>query len=132
MCWIISKLIFYINLIIQWNSSTFLAYRTESKRIKLNMSSRDPNFFDVSMNISMFFRVRFRWIFRCFFEFGSIEQNSKKHRNIEKIWFGSIQFDLVRFGSFRYFRKVLEFHCKDVDEQILTLWSRYFGYVELQ
>jgi hypothetical protein len=36
--------------IIQWNSRTFLAYRTE-----LNMASRGPNFF----NISIFFRVRF-------------------------------------------------------------------------
>jgi len=36
-----------------------------------------------------------------FYEFRSIEPNSKKHRNIEKI----------RFGSIRYSRKVLEFHC---------------------
>ena len=35
-----------------------------------------------------------------FYEFGSIKPNSKKHRNIEKI----------RFGSVRYSRKVLEFH----------------------
>ena len=42
-----------------------------------------------------------------FYEFGSIEPNSKKHRNIEKIRFGSIElirtnsieFDSVRFGS---------------------------------
>ena len=69
-----------------------------------------------------------------FYEFGSIEPNSKKHRNIEKIRFGSIElirtnsiefdsvrfgsvrFDSVRFGSVRfdsvrYSRKVLEFHC---------------------
>jgi hypothetical protein len=64
-----------------------------------------------------------------FYEFGSIEPNSKKHRNIEKIRFGSIElirtnsieFDSVRFGSVRfgsvrfdsvrYSRKVLGFHC---------------------
>ena len=71
-----------------------------------------------------------------FYEFGSIESNSKKHRNIEKIRFdsvrfGSIRFDSVRFGSVRFgsvrfdsvrfdsirfdscrqARKVLEFHC---------------------
>jgi hypothetical protein len=53
-----------------------------------------------------------------FYEFGSIEPNSKKHRNIEKIRFGSIElirknieilkkfdsvrFDSVRFGSIRF------------------------------
>jgi hypothetical protein len=45
-----------------------------------------------------------------FYEFGSIEPNSKKHRNIEKIRFGSIElirlnsirFDSVRFGSVRF------------------------------
>ena len=45
-----------------------------------------------------------------FYEFGSIEPNSKKHRNIEKIRFGSIElirlnsirFDSVRFDSVRF------------------------------
>jgi hypothetical protein len=32
-----------------------------------------------------------------FYEFDSIEPNSKKHRNIEKIRFGSIE--IIRFGS---------------------------------
>ena len=53
--------------------------------------------------------------FECFLhEFGSIESNSKKHRNIEKIRFGSIELirnNSARFGSVRYFKKVLEFHC---------------------
>jgi hypothetical protein len=48
--------------------------------------------------------------FNDFYEFGSIEPNSKKHRNIEKIRFGSIElirtnsieFDSVRFGSVRF------------------------------
>jgi len=74
-------------------------------------------------------------IFRCFFEmhlndfyeFGSIKPNSKKHRNIEKIRFGSIElirtnsieFSSIRFGSiqfdsFRYSRKVLEFYCSSL------------------
>jgi hypothetical protein len=39
------------------------------------------------------------WMILC--DFGSIEPNSKKHRNIEKI----------RFDSVRYSRKVLEFLC---------------------
>jgi hypothetical protein len=35
-----------------------------------------------------------------FYEFGSIEPNSKKHRNIEKIRFGSIE--LIRLNSIRF------------------------------
>ena len=100
---------------LQWNSRTFLAYRTEPNRTELNMASRDPNFF----NISMFFRVRFdrtelcfiafEWFYMMylmhlndFYEFGSIEPNSKKHRNIEKIRFDSIEIirlNLIRFDS---------------------------------
>jgi hypothetical protein len=96
--------------LLQWNSRTFLASRTEPNRTELNMASRDPNFF----NISMFFRVRFdrtklcfiafEWFYMMylmhlndFYEFDSIKPNSKKHRNIKKIRFGSIE--LIRFGS---------------------------------
>ncbi len=35
-----------------------------------------------------------------FYEFGSIKLNSKKHRNIEKIRFGSIE--LIRLNSIRF------------------------------
>jgi len=35
-----------------------------------------------------------------FYEFGSIEPNSKKHRNIEKIRFDSIE--LIRLNSIRF------------------------------
>ena len=55
--------------------------------------------------------------FECFLhEFGSIESNSKKHRNIEKIRFGSIElirtnsveFDSVRYYCIRYQKKKLD------------------------
>ncbi len=90
----------YNTVLLQWNSRTFSP--TEPNRIELNMASLDPNFF----NISMFFRVRsdrtklcfiaFEWFYMMylndFYEFGS-----KKHRNIEKIRFGSIE--LIRLNS---------------------------------
>jgi len=102
---------------IQRNSRTFLAYRTELNRTELNIGSRDPNFF----NISIFLWVRFDRTELCFNAFewfymmylmhlndfyaGSIEPNSKKHRNIEKI---------------RYTRKVLEFHCTTMVKEFIT------------
>jgi hypothetical protein len=64
---------------LQWNSRTFFAYWTE-----LNMSSR---------NFS---------IFRCFLlhlnDF--YEMNSNKDRNIEKIWFDSIE--IIRLNSIQF------------------------------
>ncbi len=110
----------YNTVLLQWNSRTILAYRTEPNWTELNMASLDPNFF----NISMFFRVRsdrtelcfiaFEWFYMMylmhlndFYEFGSIEPKSKKYRNSEKIRSGSIELiqlnsirsDSVRFGS---------------------------------
>jgi len=59
-----NRLLVYFYLL-QWNSRTFLEYRTESNRTESNQiqSNRtEPN--------------RIFSIFRCFFEFGSIEPNS--------------------------------------------------------
>ncbi len=50
---------------------------------------------------------------------------SKKHRNIEKIRIGSIE--LIRFGSVRYSKKVLEFHCSFPAEYYLR--NRYIYYI---
>jgi hypothetical protein len=96
-------------LIVQWNSRTFLAYRTE-----LNMASQDPNFFNISMFFSSSVRSN-RTLFYCIWMilydvFDAFE------------WFLWVGFDrtelektveiLKKFDSVRYSKKVLEFHCK--------------------
>jgi hypothetical protein len=64
------------------------------------MGSRKPNFFDILMSLCFIafecFYMMYLMHFNDLYGFDSIEPNSKKHRNIEKI----------RFGS-----RVLEFHC---------------------
>jgi hypothetical protein len=49
-----------------------------------------------------------------FYEFCLIELNSKKHRNIGKV--------RIRFGSVRYSKKILEFHCTT----LILLFMRKF------
>jgi hypothetical protein len=61
-----------------------------------------------------------------FYEFGSIEPNSKKHRNIEKFRFG--WFDRTNsneFDSVRYSRKVLEFHRKLLKTFLLYIFKQF-------
>jgi len=91
---------------------------TESNRTELNMASRDPNFF----NISMFFRVRtlfyciwmilhdvfdaFEWLLLVRFDRTELEKKIEILKKFDSVRFSSIQFDSVRYS-----RKVLEFHC---------------------
>jgi hypothetical protein len=77
------------------------------------MGSRSPNFFNISIFLWVLFdRTElcfnaFEWFYMIylvhlndFYEFGSIEPNSKKNRNIEKIPFASIE--LIRLNSIRF------------------------------
>ncbi len=90
-------------------------------RTELNMGSRSPNFF----NISIFLWVRFDRTKLCFnaFEwftwwiqwiwmiFISSVRSNRTRKNIEILKkFDSLRLNSVRFDSVRYSRKVLEFH----------------------
>ena len=92
------------------------------------MSSQDPNFFDISMFLYIRFDrtelcfIAFEWLcmvylmhFNVFYEFGSIESNSKNIEILKKFdSVGSNKFKLIRLNSIRFDRteliKIIQMH----------------------
>ncbi len=64
------------------------------------------------------FRVRFEILKK--FQFGSIEQIRTNSVEFDSVRFDSVRFDAIRFVSVRYSRKVLDFHCIAMVNDILA------------
>jgi hypothetical protein len=104
--------------LLQYSETLELFSITEPNRIKHEFAESELfQYFDVFMSSVRSIFIGFECFYMVylmhlndFYEFDSIEPNSKKHQSIEIIRFGSIE--LIRLNSVRYSRKVLEFHCK--------------------
>jgi hypothetical protein len=101
---------------IQWNSRNFLACRTE-----LNMASRDPNFF----NISMFFQVRFDRTELCFIAFESFYMMYLIHLNDFYELRLFVRFDRTELEkTSKYWKKSIRFGSIFQESSRVSLYTR--------
>ena len=106
---------FFVNVLIlnwiQWNSITFLAYRTKPNRIKHEFVGFEIfQFLDVFSssvwsNRTLFYCINdFTWCIWCIWMIF--------YEKTSKYWKNSIRFDSIRFGSVRFdIPGKLKFHC---------------------